>query len=52
MGDWTGVAPDMRRYIVNFVAGDILSRPGLDAKLRQLATVASSQPDRAASMMK
>ena len=34
------VAPDMRRYIVEFVAGDILSRPGLDPKSRQLATVA------------
>jgi 4-carboxymuconolactone decarboxylase len=40
LGDWNQVAPDMRRYIVEFVAGDILSRPGLDAKSRQLATVA------------
>jgi 4-carboxymuconolactone decarboxylase len=40
LGDWNAIAPDMRRYIVEFVAGDILSRPGLDAKSRQLATVA------------
>ncbi|MBV9305149.1 MAG: carboxymuconolactone decarboxylase family protein [Acidobacteriaceae bacterium] len=40
LGDWNAIAPDMHRYIVEFVAGDILSRPGLDAKSRQLATVA------------
>lgn len=40
LNDWNAVAPDMRRYIVEFIAGDILSRPGLDAKSRQLATVA------------
>jgi 4-carboxymuconolactone decarboxylase len=40
LGDWNAIAPDMRRYIVQFVAGDILSRPGLDPKSRQLATVA------------
>jgi 4-carboxymuconolactone decarboxylase len=40
LGDWNDIAPDMRGYIVEFVAGDILSRPGLDAKTRQLATVA------------
>lgn len=40
LGDWSKIAPDMRGYIVNFVAGDILSRPGLTPKLRQFATVA------------
>jgi 4-carboxymuconolactone decarboxylase len=40
LSDWDQIAPDMRRYIVEFVAGDILSRPGLDPKSRQLATVA------------
>jgi len=50
LGDWNTLAPDMRRYIVEFVAGDILSRPGLDPKSRQLATVAmlaalNSAPD-------
>ncbi len=40
LSDWNSLAPDMQRYIVDFVAGDILSRPGLDAKTRQLATVA------------
>jgi 4-carboxymuconolactone decarboxylase len=39
--DWKDVAPDMQRYIVDFIAGDILSRPGLDSKTRQLVTVAS-----------
>lgn len=37
--DWKSIAPDMQRYIVDFVAGEILSRPGLDAKTRQLVTV-------------
>jgi 4-carboxymuconolactone decarboxylase len=41
LGDWSGIAPDMERYIVDFVAGDILSRPGLDPKTRQLLTVAA-----------
>lgn len=40
LSDWSSVAPDMTRYIVDFIAGDILSRPGLDPKSRQLATVA------------
>jgi 4-carboxymuconolactone decarboxylase len=41
LGDWSEIAPDMERYIVDFVAGDVLSRPGLDAKTRQLLTVAA-----------
>lgn len=40
LGDWSQIAPDMRDFIVEFVAGDVLSRPGLDLKSRQLATVA------------
>ena len=34
-------APDLVRYIVEYAAGDILSRPGLDSKSRQIATVAA-----------
>jgi 4-carboxymuconolactone decarboxylase len=36
-----GVAPDLARYIVEFGFGDIYSRPGLDLKTRELATVAA-----------
>ena len=35
------VAPDLARFTVEFAYGDILSRPGLDLRLRQIATVAS-----------
>ena len=32
LGDRNEIAPDMRGYIVEFIAGNILSRPGLDPK--------------------
>src|SRR5438132_924480 len=35
------VAPDLARFTIEFAYGDILSRPGLDLRLRQIATVAS-----------
>jgi 4-carboxymuconolactone decarboxylase len=35
------VAPDLARYTVEFPYGDILCRPGLDLKSRQVATVAA-----------
>lgn len=35
------VAPDMARYVAEFAYGDIYSRPGLDLKTRELATIAS-----------
>ncbi|GAB4239850.1 MAG: carboxymuconolactone decarboxylase family protein [Deltaproteobacteria bacterium] len=35
------VAPDLYRHIVEFAFGDILSRPGLDPKTREIATVAA-----------
>jgi 4-carboxymuconolactone decarboxylase len=41
LNDWLEIAPDMQGYIVEFIAGDILSRPGLDTKTRQIATVAA-----------
>jgi 4-carboxymuconolactone decarboxylase len=33
------VAPDLGRYIVEFAFGDVYSRPGLDARQRQLVTI-------------
>lgn len=41
LADWQEIAPDMQRYIVEFVAGDILPRRGLDTKTRQIVTVAA-----------
>jgi len=35
------VAPDMAGYVFEFAYGDIYSRPGLDIKSRELATVAA-----------
>lgn len=36
-----GVAPDLARYVIEFPFGDIYSRPGLDLKSREIATVAA-----------
>ncbi|QPC44066.1 carboxymuconolactone decarboxylase family protein [Kaustia mangrovi] len=36
-----GIAPDFARYVLEFPFGDIYSRPGLDLKSRELATVAA-----------
>lgn len=35
------VCPDLARYVIEFPFGDIYSRPGLDLKTRQIATVAA-----------
>lgn len=35
------IAPDFGRYLVEFPFGDIYSRPGLDAKSREIATMAA-----------
>ncbi len=35
------IAPDLGRYIIEFPFGDIYSRPGLDLKSREIATVAA-----------
>ena len=37
----TDIAPDLGRYIIEFGFGDIYSRPGLDLRTRELATVAA-----------
>ena len=35
------IAPDLARYTIEFPFGDIYSRPGLDLKSREVATVAA-----------
>jgi 4-carboxymuconolactone decarboxylase len=35
------IAPDFAKYLVEFPFGDIYSRPGLDLRTRELATVAA-----------
>lgn len=35
------IAPDFADWIVDFSYGDVLSRPGLDRRTRQLATIAA-----------
>jgi 4-carboxymuconolactone decarboxylase len=34
------VAPDLARYVIEFGFGDVYSRPGLDLRTRELATIA------------
>lgn len=35
------IAPDFARYILEFPFGDIYSRPGLDLRAREVATIAA-----------
>ncbi|SMB78478.1 carboxymuconolactone decarboxylase family protein [Deinococcus hopiensis] len=35
------VSPDLGRMVVEFAFGDVISRPGLDLKSREIATVAA-----------
>lgn len=35
------IAPDFGRYLIEFPFGDIYSRPGLELKYRELATIAA-----------
>ena len=35
------IAPDFARHVVAFAFGDICGRPGLDLKIREIATVAA-----------
>ena len=37
----TDIAPEMAEWITNFAYGDVVSRPGLDLKSRELVTVAA-----------
>jgi 4-carboxymuconolactone decarboxylase len=41
MESWSDIAPDMPRFIMEFAYGDIYSRPGLDMRKREIATVAA-----------
>jgi 4-carboxymuconolactone decarboxylase len=36
-----GIAPDFARYLIEFPFGDIYSRPGLDLRAREIATIAA-----------
>jgi 4-carboxymuconolactone decarboxylase len=38
---WREISPDLERLILEFVAGRIWTRPGLDLKTRSLSTVAA-----------
>jgi 4-carboxymuconolactone decarboxylase len=35
------IAPDMYRYIIGFAFGDVISRPGLPLKTREIVTVSA-----------
>ena len=35
------IAPDLARYAIEFAFGDVYSRPGLDLKSREIATVSA-----------
>jgi 4-carboxymuconolactone decarboxylase len=35
------IAPDLAEWIIEFSYGDVMSRPGLDRRTRQLATIAA-----------
>ena len=35
------IAPDLARYVIEFPFGDIYTRPGLDLKSREIATLAA-----------
>jgi len=35
------IAPDLARYVIEFPFGDVYSRPGLDLKSREIATVSA-----------
>ena len=35
------IAPDFARYVIEFPFGDIYSRPGLDIRAREVATIAA-----------
>jgi 4-carboxymuconolactone decarboxylase len=37
---WRDVSPDFEGYVVDFVAGDIWSRPGLDRRTKSLVSIA------------
>jgi 4-carboxymuconolactone decarboxylase len=38
---WRDICPDFESYVVEFLAGEIWSRPGMDLRTRSLVTVAA-----------
>ncbi|MBI4799794.1 MAG: carboxymuconolactone decarboxylase family protein [Desulfarculus sp.] len=40
-GSLEDIAPDLARHTIEFAFGDILSRPGLDIRSREIATLAA-----------
>lgn len=38
---WRGIAPEFEAYVVEFLAGEIWSRPHLDLRTRSLVTIAT-----------
>ena len=38
---WLALCPDFERYVVEFLAGEVWSRPGLDRKIKSLCTIAA-----------
>ena len=41
VGDLRDVAPDLADWVIDFSYGDVMARPGLDRRSRQLATIAA-----------
>lgn len=41
LGTLTDIAPELGEWIADFAYGDVVSRPGLDLRSRELATVAA-----------
>ena len=38
---WLELSPDFERYVIEFLAGDVWSRPGLDRRTKSLCTIAA-----------
>jgi len=38
---WRRLSPDFEQYVLDFLAGEIWSRPGLDRKSKSLVTIAA-----------
>jgi 4-carboxymuconolactone decarboxylase len=38
---WQGICPDFEKYVIEFLAGEIWSRPQLELRVRSLVTVAT-----------
>jgi 4-carboxymuconolactone decarboxylase len=38
---WVALSPDFERYVVEFLAGEVWSRPGLELKIKSLCTIAA-----------